>query len=1311
MYIGFNSEQFNRLFPFHILIGESLTIAAAGQSLTKIYAQVIQQPFFTQFVVKRPELATQSFEGLKAEVNKLIVLETIGETPIALRGQIEFLPETNQLLFVGSPWFESMEQIKSNSLSIHDFAYHDPLIDLLHVLKTQEIVNEEVKQLLHTIQQQRNDLKRLSLVAEETVNAVIIADKDGKIDWVNKGFTKITGYTLSEVKGKKPGHFLQGKETNKETAVLLSDQIRKRLPFVCEILNYHKLGKPYWVRINGQPLFDKQNNLTGYFAVEEDITEEKEADTRLKDSELRWKFALEGAGDGIWEFDFTARKPFYSDQYKRMLGYTPEEFTDEEYSWKKLIHPDDVLMINEMDQEYASGERMMHNRSYRMRKKDGSYIWILDRGMVIEKDAEGRPQKMIGIHTDITAQKEVETELSRTSKRLTTLIGNMNSAIMVEDDQRRIVLSNQHFCDMFNIPAPPDMLIGADCSQSAEQSKSFFADPDAFVVGVEEILKQQQPILNEVLQMADGRVLERDYIPIFIDEKYHGHLWNYRDVTTAFSYRQRLQEQQKFYEQIMDNIPADIAVFDAAHTYLYLNPIAIKDPELRKWMIGKKDEDYCKLRNKPMSIAVARREKFHAVVNSKTLHSWEETLVNADGSTQHHLRNMFPVLNEQGDVILVIGYGLDITQRKQIEEQVAISEKRFKDLFRFSQALICTHDLQGRLLSVNPAICQTLGYDEHELIGKNLIDFMPDADMDELRTGYLQEIAMEGSAKGVFTVQHKKGRQLNLLFQNYMMVEESSNPYIIGFAQDITDRVNAERELLLAKDLTEKAAEAKQIFLANMSHEIRTPMNGIIGVAAMLGKTKLSEQQKNYLHLITESARNLLVIVNDVLEIEKITAGKLELEQVPFDVLDKVNVAVQSFQFKAEEKGLQLALIVPDKQSFTVSGDPYRLGQILNNLLSNALKFTQQGKITVTLQPIRETAEKILLQFDVEDTGIGIPEEKIQTIFDPFVQASTDISRKYGGTGLGLGICKNLVELQGGQLSVNSVVNKGTKFSFYIPYIKVNPELVATTTETIQETNLLKGKKVLLAEDVELNRMIARHMLEYWGMDVVVAVNGKEAVDLVSKQEFDLILMDILMPDMDGLEATDLIRNMDDAEKARIPIIALTANAFKKDQEKYLKSGVNAAVTKPYTEEELYAAIQKIFSTNKKKKEGKAKANTKAAKENVNLFDLSMFNGIAGPGTEFRTKMVLLFLKTMPEDMQLLKQALEKRDADTVYRTAHRMKPTIDTMGIQPLKEVIRRIEILGREKNLSEEIATMITETEKVLEKVYKQLREQFNA
>ena len=242
-------------------------------------------------------------------------------------------------------------------------------------------------------------------------------------------------------------------------------------------------------------------------------------------------------------------------------------------------------------------------------------------------------------------------------------------------------------------------------------------------------------------------------------------------------------------------------------------------------------------------------------------------------------------------------------------------------------------------------------------------------------------------------------------------------------------------------------------------------------------------------------------------------------------------------------KGLQLALIVPDKQSFTVSGDPYRLGQILNNLLSNALKFTQQGRITVTLQPIRETAEKILLQFDVEDTGIGIPEEKIQTIFDPFVQASTDISRKYGGTGLGLGICKNLVELQGGQLSVNSVVNKGTKFSFYIPYIKVNSELVATTTETIQETNLLKGKKVLLAEDVELNRMIARHMLEYWGMDVVVAVNGKEAVDLVSKQEFDLILMDILMPDMDGLEATDLIRNMEDAEKARIPIIALTANA------------------------------------------------------------------------------------------------------------------------------------------------------------------------
>ncbi|HCT22304.1 MAG TPA: hypothetical protein DIW54_02810, partial [Chitinophagaceae bacterium] len=351
---------------------------------------------------------------------------------------------------------------------------------------------------------------------------------------------------------------------------------------------------------------------------------------------------------------------------------------------------------------------------------------------------------------------------------------------------------------------------------------------------------------------------------------------------------------------------------------------------------------------------------------------------------------------------------------------------------------------------------------------------------------------------------------------------------------------------LLAKNLTEKAAEAKQIFLANMSHEIRTPMNGIIGVAAMLGKTKLNEQQKNYLHLITESARNLLVIVNDVLEIEKITAGKLELEQVPFDVIDKANVAVQSFQFKAEEKGLQLALIVPEKKAFTVNGDPYRLGQILNNLLSNALKFTQQGKITVTVQPIRETAEKIILQFDVEDTGIGIPEEKIQNIFDPFVQASTDISRKYGGTGLGLGICKNLVELQGGQLSVVSTLHKGTKFSFYIPYVKINPELVAATTAQVQETSMLKGKKVLLAEDVELNRMIATHMLEHWGMDVTVAVNGKEAVAMVEAEDFDLILMDILMPEMDGLEATAVIRKMTVLEKARVPIIALTANAFKK---------------------------------------------------------------------------------------------------------------------------------------------------------------------
>jgi len=656
-------------------------------------------------------------------------------------------------------------------------------------------------------------------------------------------------------------------------------------------------------------------------------------------------------------------------------------------------------------------------------------------------------------------------------------------------------------------------------------------------------------------------------------------------------------------------------------------------------------------------------------------------------------------MDEKGEIKIVIGYGLNITERKEIENRLALNEKRYRDLFNYSQALICTHDLNGKILSVNPAICESLGYSGEELLGKMLRDFIPPKDAKNFDAEYLEKISKEERVKGVFRIMHKNGNMLFLLYQNYKVIEEGLEPYVIGFSQDITERVKAEKELVLAKKITEEASHAKEVFLANMSHEIRTPMSGILGIAGLLAKTKLDDQQKNYTKLITESANNLLVIVNDVLDIEKIGSGKFEFEQIPFRITEKVTTTIQSFQYKVEEKGLQIDFENNLQTDLIVEGDPYRLSQILNNLLSNALKFTDHGKIVVTSSVVKTEGDIVTVQFTVKDTGIGIPGSRLSAIFEPFVQASSDTTRKYGGTGLGLSICKNLVELQGGTIEAySSKQGGGTTFRFSIPYKICIAKIMAE--EIKEEINFkeIGKKKILIAEDVELNQFLAKHILESWGFTVDIAVNGKEAVNSVKEKQYDLILMDIQMPEMDGIEATHVIRKLEAADKCNIPIIALTANALKGDGPLYLQAGMNDYITKPYTEERLYKVISKYLKDDA------------VVIPEEKLYSLSMVNIIGKDNPEFAGKMIKLFLDTIPADLQKLEEAAAQEEWSKVTFSAHKMKSTIDSMGITSIGAVIRKLEMKGEIKETPSTIISWVKEVRFVIDKVMVQMQNDFS-
>jgi PAS domain S-box-containing protein len=787
-----------------------------------------------------------------------------------------------------------------------------------------------------------------------------------------------------------------------------------------------------------------------------------------------------------------------------------------------------------------------------------------------------------------------------------------------------------------------------------------------------------------------------------------------------------------FFEEILRKIPAEIIVADASYRYLYVNPSAVADASLREWMIGRTNEEFCQYAGRPAGIASARRMVFEKVLQTRELVEWTESARDQDGILQHFMHRICPVLTETGEVRMVIIYVIRITEKKEYEEKVRLGEKRYRDLFNHSQALICTHDLDGKLLAVNPAVCRALGYQEEEMLGRNIREFIPVKHQSRFEVDYIEAIRKCNNAvSGEFCALNKDGTEIFLLYKNFRMEEPGMEPYVIGFSQDITDRIKMERELRLTKQLTDEVARAKESFLAHMSHEIRTPMNGILGIASLLNKTRLNVQQRNYLQLIQESANNLLVIVNDILDLEKIVAGKLQLESIPFKIVDKIATTIQSFIYRAEEKELGLIFQNSIPGDLVVKGDPYRLSQVLNNILSNALKFTNEGHITIVTGISEHDADAVVIEITVSDTGIGIGNERLNTIFEPFEQADATISRKYGGTGLGLAICKNMVEMQDGELLVKSEEGKGSAFTIRVPY---HLSIEAMQEKEIrQETDYksLGYRKILVAEDVELNQYLARHILESWEFEVVIVNNGREAIHALGQASFDCVLMDVQMPEMDGIEATQHIRRLPDPVKANIPIIALTANALKGDSEKYLAAGMNDYLAKPFDEERLFQVIYRNLAYYKtsvgtvqavagvtadpsslmepSSVENPFKNNTNSnsmTPVNSRLYDLSMVQSVSGGDEGFIKKMVALFIETVPQNMLDLKKALQEENWDQVGKTAHKLKSTIDSMGIKSIRQEIRTVEANAKQKEALQELPALIGTIDSVIKDCIVQLK-----
>ncbi|MBF0532789.1 MAG: PAS domain S-box protein [Candidatus Omnitrophica bacterium] len=650
------------------------------------------------------------------------------------------------------------------------------------------------------------------------------------------------------------------------------------------------------------------------------------------------------------------------------------------------------------------------------------------------------------------------------------------------------------------------------------------------------------------------------------------------DISAQKKTESELRDSRRLFQTIFSNSAAAITVTDKEDKLVAWNPFT-------EQLMGMTKGD---LFNRPVQDFYPpeewRRIRAAKLRQKGAIPSIETKIIKKDGSRLEIDLSVSVLKNSEGEVEGSIRILRDITLYKDALRKLQESESKFHTILDNSPASIMLTDSQEKIVAWNPYAQQLLGMNKKDLYLRPVSSIYPEEEWKKIRSAEIRKI---GSKQHLETkVLTKSGQTIDVSLSVTVQKDETGRIIgSVGVLQDITQLKRFQDLLIQAKLAAEEASRAKSLFLANMSHEVRTPMNTILGMLDLTLDTVLSDEQKDNLVVAKEAADNLLGLINDILDLSRVEAGKLTLEQIEFHLPNVTRSVVKGMSVLAQKKHLELEAEVGKEVPELLLGDPVRLRQILINLINNAVKFTLKGKISTAVKVVEQNQDKATLQFSVKDQGIGIAKENLEKVFEAFTQADESTARKFGGTGLGLAICRRLVEMMGGRIWVESELGKGSVFCFTAVF-KVIKKIAGAdygqaAASSSCDTDALPGLKILLAEDNLINQKIASRMLEKQGWTVVGVDNGQAALDAVDKESFDVILMDANMPVLDGFATTKFIRDNEQKTGKHIPIIALTAHAMQEDRQKCLDAGMDGYVAKPIDRKKLFAEIRNVFNQRK----------------------------------------------------------------------------------------------------------------------------------